>query len=159
MINTKYTKYVESIQLKAPSDQEIEEGEKLLKDDVNPDWDYKTGGYFIIDVSGKYQVYYTLWRFKPTISVHVSELTFITNLSTDFLTAINKAKKICGRTPIVIDMEQRLGCFKPQRNKFSNLENIVGNMLVMYMQKTLSILFGYGIRTKNMIQIYLFLKK
>lgn len=104
--------------LKVPTDQEIEDAEKILADDVNPDWDSKNG-YFIIDVSGKYHVYYTLWRYKPSMTnQYISSMVFITNLSTDFLTAVNKSKKICGRTPIIIDkIGSHQGLFKAQKSQ------------------------------------------
>lgn len=92
--------------LKQPSDQEIEEAEAYLEKDKDPNWDYKFG-YFYIDVSGKYSVYYTLWKESPL------ETHFITNLSTDFLTAVEKAKKATGRIPVIIDrLGTKAGLFK-----------------------------------------------
>ena len=79
-----------------PSDQEIEEAEKYLEKGIDSDWDYKNG-YFFVDITGRYSVYYTLWRYN------IMNNKFITNLSTDFQTAIQKAKKAAGRVPIVID--------------------------------------------------------
>lgn len=83
-----------------PSDQEIEWAEKYLEEGIDPSWDKSKFGFFYIDVSGKYSVYYTLWRFKPGIP---NPYNFITNLSTDFKTAVEKAKKAAGRVPIIID--------------------------------------------------------
>lgn len=95
-----YNEYVnESVArnaLRQPSAQEIEEAEKYLEEGKDPNWDYKLG-YFYIDVTGKYSVYYTLWRESPR-NTH-----FITNLSTDFQTAVEKAKKAAGRIPVIID--------------------------------------------------------
>lgn len=82
--------------LHEPTDQEIQDAEEYLEKGVDPDWDYKFG-YFSIDVSGKYNVYYTLWR------VNILNNHFITNLSTDFMTAVEKAKKAAGRVPVLID--------------------------------------------------------
>ena len=82
--------------LHQPTDDEVKEAEEYLDKGVDPDWDFKFG-YFYIDVSGKYSVYYTLWK----ESLHDSH--FITNLSTDFMTAVEKAKKAAGRIPVVID--------------------------------------------------------
>ena len=87
------------VSLREPTDQEIENAEKYLEEGKDPDWNFKLG-YFYIDVSGKYSVYYTLWRDSP-MNTH-----FITNLSTDFQTAVEKAKKASGRIPVIID---RLG--------------------------------------------------
>lgn len=82
--------------LHQPTDDEIKEAEEYLEKGVDSDWDYKDG-YFYIDVSGKYSVYYTLWK----ESLH--DCHFISNLSTDFMTAVEKAKKAAGRIPVVID--------------------------------------------------------
>lgn len=96
----KYNQYINEAQkmssLKEPSDQEIADAEKTLEEGKDTDWDFKFG-YFYIDVSGKYSVYYTLWKISPM------ESHFITNLSTDFLTAVEKAKKATGRIPVLID--------------------------------------------------------
>jgi ribosomal protein S28E/S33 len=92
--------------LKMPSDKEIEDAEKYLEEGKDPNWDYKFG-YFYIDVSGKYSVYYTLWKDSPL------NTNFITNLSTDFQTAVEKAKKISGRIPVIIDRTgTKAGLFK-----------------------------------------------
>lgn len=84
-----------------PSDEEIQSAEIILNQGADPDWDITKFGYFYIDVSGKYSVYYTLWRFKPSINANAER--FITNLSTDFMTAVQKGKKAAGRVPIIID--------------------------------------------------------
>jgi hypothetical protein len=97
---TQYNEAAKMSSLKMPSDQEIEEAEAFLEKGVDPDWDKKLG-YFYIDVSGKYSVYYTFWRFNPTS--HTNMCHYICNLSTDFQTAIEKAKKASGRIPIIID--------------------------------------------------------
>jgi len=83
-----------------PSDQEIEEAEKFLDEGADPSWNRTKFGFFYVDISGRYSVYYTLWRFKPNT---VNPYQFITNLSIDFKTAIEKAKKVAGRVPIIID--------------------------------------------------------
>ena len=85
--------------LTQPSDKEVEDAENYLQEDKDPNWDYKFG-YFYIDVSGRYSVYYTLWR------ASLKDTHFISNLSTDFQTAVEKAKKASGRIPVIID---RLG--------------------------------------------------
>ena len=86
-----------------PTDQEVQDAEKYLEQGVDPSWNQSKFGFFYIDVSGKYSVYYTLWRFKPSISIYVKPEQFITNLSTDFKTAIEKSKKAAGRVPVIID--------------------------------------------------------
>lgn len=86
-----------------PSDEEIEEAEKFLEKGVDPSWDLEKFGNFYIDVSGKYSVYYTLWKYKPGGFRAMPSCTYICNLSTDFKKACEKAKKAAGRCPIMID--------------------------------------------------------
>jgi hypothetical protein len=82
-----------------PSDADIEEAEKILSEGKDPSIDMKTEGCFYVDVSGRYSVYYTFWRWNPrTATSH-----YISNLSTDFMTAIKKAAKASGRIPVIID--------------------------------------------------------
>lgn len=98
----KFNKFFENrTALTQPSDKEVEEAEEYLEKGVDKDWDQSKSGLFYIDVSGKYSVYYTLWRYKP--SSHFKQEQFITNLSTDFQTAVEKAKKAAGRIPVIID--------------------------------------------------------
>lgn len=95
--------------LKMPSDEEIVAAEEYLEKGKDPNWDFKLG-YFYIDVSGRYSVYYTLWKDAP------NQTNFITNLSTDFNTAVEKAKKITGRIPVIIDRTgTKAGLFKAHK--------------------------------------------
>ena len=100
-----FAQHINEVQKKSsliqPSDQEVADAEEYLAKGID-DWDYKNGN-FVIDITGKYSVYYTLWRFKPKT---LNTYQFITNLSIDFKTAIEKAKKAAGRVPVIID---RLG--------------------------------------------------
>ena len=95
-----YIKETKQSPLIQPSNEEIEQAEKILEEGADPSWD-KSLGYFYIDVSGRYSVYYTLWRFNPKNRYSITN--FITNLSIDFMTAIKKAKKAAGRVPVIID--------------------------------------------------------
>ena len=108
----KYNKFNEAqkmTSLEMPSDEEIVNAEKYLEEGKDPNWDFKLG-YFYIDVSGKYSVYYTLWKDSPRST------NFITNLSTDFQTAVEKAKKISGRIPVIIDRTgTKAGLFKASK--------------------------------------------
>ncbi len=82
--------------LHQPTDDEVKEAEEYLEKGIDADWDYKAG-YFFIDISGRYSVYYTLWRES------LRDCHFISNLSTDFMTAVEKAKKAAGRIPVLVD--------------------------------------------------------
>jgi hypothetical protein len=50
---------------------------------------------FYIDVSGKHQVFYTLWRYRMNVppSPYVKNPTYLGNLSTDFKEAVLKARQ------------------------------------------------------------------
>lgn len=109
-----FAQHINEIQKKSsliqPSDQEVADAEKYLEEGVDPSWDRSKFGFFYVDISGKYSVYYTLWRFKPGVP---SPYNFITNLSIDFKTAIEKAKKAAGRIPVIIDrFGTQAGLFK-----------------------------------------------
>ena len=98
----KYNQYISENKMSAliqPSDADIEEAEKILSEGKDTSMDMKTDSLFFIDVSGKYSVYYTFWRWNPrTATCH-----YICNLSTDFMTAVKKAAKASGRIPVIID--------------------------------------------------------
>jgi hypothetical protein len=123
----KYKQYIESVSrtaLTKPSDEEIEEAEEYLKQGADPDWDIMKQGYISIDVSGKYSVYYTMWR------VNLKSDHFITNLSTDFKTAIQKAKKAAGRIPVLIDKYgTKSGLFQAARAEILTFGKYRGNSL------------------------------
>ena len=82
--------------LHQPTDDEIKDAEEYLAKGIDSDWDYKNG-YFLVDITGRYSVYYTLWKES------LRSCNFISNLSTDFMTAVEKAKKAAGRIPVIID--------------------------------------------------------
>jgi hypothetical protein len=110
-----------------PSDKEIEDGEKYLKEGVDPSWDQTKFGFFYIDISGKYAVYYTLWRFKPGVA---TPYHFITNLSIDFKTAIEKAKKAAGRVPVIIDrFGTQAGMFRTAKSELITFGKYRGKTL------------------------------
>lgn len=100
-----------------PSNEEIEEAEKFLEKDVDPSWDFKKFGNFYIDVSGKYSVYYTLWKYNPGEYHFLPSYHYICNLSTDFKTACEKAKKAAGRLPVMIDRYgTKMGLWKKENS-------------------------------------------
>jgi len=54
----------------------------------------KIKGFYIIDVTGKYQVYYTFWRFReidPRIKNYIKNPIYFGNLTTNLLSSIEKA--------------------------------------------------------------------
>lgn len=85
------------------SDEDYNWALEELEKSANPNWDEKNFGYFLIDVSGRHSVYYTLWRYRPSISAHVKPFTFWQNLSTDFKKAVQKAKILAGGVPVFIE--------------------------------------------------------
>lgn len=112
--------------LHQPADAEIQEAEEYLAKGIDSDWDYKNGN-FVIDITGKYSVYYTLWRFKPSVK---TAYNFITNLSTDFKTAVEKAKKAAGRVPVMIDrLDTNAGMFKTAKAELMSFGKYRGKNL------------------------------
>ena len=110
-----------------PTDQEVMDAEKILAKGADPDWDQNKFGFFYIDVSGKYSVYYTLWRFKPGVG---TPYNFITNLSIDFKTAIEKAKKAAGRVPVIIDrFGTQAGMFRTAKSELITFGKYRGKTL------------------------------
>lgn len=113
-----------------PTDEEVQKAEDYLKEGIDPSWNIQEFGYFYIDVSGKYSVYYTLWRFKPSKSAYVNPFNFITNLSTDFMTAVQKAKKVAGRVPVIIDRYgTQAGMFRASKSELLSFGKYRGKTL------------------------------
>ena len=109
-----YIKESNMTKLTQPSDEEIKDAEKILAEGKDPDSNMKDVGCFYIDVSGKYSVYYTFWRWNPKSA----NCYYICNLSTDFVTAVKKAAKASGRIPVVIDrFGTYAGLFQAEKNK------------------------------------------
>jgi hypothetical protein len=68
-----------------------------LMNEHNQTIDKSIPGFYYIDVSGKYQVFYTLWRYKdidPRFMSVIKNPVYFCNLSTDMLTAVRKAMEI-----------------------------------------------------------------
>lgn len=56
--------------------------------------DYQKKGFYIIDVTGKHQVYYTFWRYReidPRIARYIKNPIYFGNLTTNLLTSVEKA--------------------------------------------------------------------
>lgn len=83
------------------SNEDIDEAERILNAGVDPSWDEGKKGRFLMDVSGKHQVYFTLWRHNP--SSRLFPMTYLKNLSTDIIKAAQAAKRIAGEIPVRID--------------------------------------------------------
>lgn len=110
----KYNQFNESqkmTSLHQPTDEEVKEAEEYLEKGIDPNYDWKMG-YFYLDISGRYSVYYTFW--KETLKYS----HFISNLSTDFMTAVEKAKKAAGRIPVIIDrLGTKAGLFQAAKSE------------------------------------------
>ncbi|MCK9446790.1 hypothetical protein M0Q50_08025 [bacterium] len=90
------------------TDEMIDEAVSIIKDNVDPDWDEKTFGCMYIGVTGKHQVYYTLWKFSPRVSNYINPVIYLCNLSTDIVKAAQKAKKHAGNQPIYFEEYETL---------------------------------------------------
>lgn len=116
--NIIHTLLLENINFKDISDAQYDWATEYLNHDTK-DWNTKDFGYYLIDVSGKYSVYYTLWRYKPSKSAHVKPIQYIQNLSTDFKKAIEKAKIIANVVPTYIDKTGTKSSLHGQKAKFT----------------------------------------
>lgn len=74
--------------------EEVRNEAAQLVNDHNKTADYKAGRAFIIDVTGKHQVYYTLWLYKtdidPRIAGYIKNPTYLGNVTTDLLSTVQK---------------------------------------------------------------------
>ncbi len=88
------------------SDEDLERAEQILQRNTDPSWDINKWGNMIIGVTGKYQVYYTLWKYSPRSMV--SQINYMGNLATDIIRAAEKAKKIAGKQPVSFEQYDTL---------------------------------------------------
>jgi hypothetical protein len=91
---------------KEVSDEELQKALDILSRNVDPTWNENEWGLMIIGVTGKYQVYYTLWKYSPKSMV--SQLSYMGNLATDIIRAVEKAKRIAGKQPIYFEQYDTL---------------------------------------------------
>jgi len=81
--------------VKEISQEEWQEGIRLAKEhNESPAIDPQIKGFYYIDVTGRYQVYFTLWRWKdvdPTVAQWVKNPIYMGNMTTNFLTSVKKA--------------------------------------------------------------------
>ena len=85
---------------KEVTDEQIGQAEKILDAGVDPNWDMSFGSMYI-GVTGRHQVYYTLWKHAPRAIMN--PMIYLGNLSTDIIEAARKAKQRAGRQPVYFD--------------------------------------------------------
>lgn len=83
------------------SEEKIQKAEDIIQTHVDSKWDIDNRGCMYIGVTGKRQVYYTLWRYNPR-NIY-SPLNYMGNLSTDIIKAAQKAKRIAGIQPLFFE--------------------------------------------------------
>lgn len=74
--------------------QDVKDEAYKLVAEHNRGIDPSIKGFYYIDVTGKYQVYYTFWRYKevdPRFAGFIHNPIYMGNLTTDVLTAVKKA--------------------------------------------------------------------
>lgn len=75
--------------------EEWNEAIKLMKDhNESAQIDKELKGFYYIDVTGKWQVYFTLWRWKdidPKFASVIKNPIYMGNMTTNFLTSVKKA--------------------------------------------------------------------
>ena len=75
------------------SQEEWDEAMKLMKDH-NDQADKDIKGFYYIDVTGRWEVYFTLWRWKdidPRFAAYIKNPIYMGNQTTNFLTSVKKA--------------------------------------------------------------------
>lgn len=81
--------------MKEISQEEWEEGFKLMREhNDSPNIDKNIKGFYYIDVTGRYQVYFTLWRWKdidPRVAQWIKNPIYMGNMTTNFLSSVKKA--------------------------------------------------------------------
>jgi len=85
---------------KEVTDEQIDQAEKILAAGADPNWDMSFGSMYI-GVTGRHQVYYTLWKYAPRAIMN--PMIYLGNLSTDIIEAAKKAKNRAGRQPVYFD--------------------------------------------------------
>jgi len=83
----------ESLEWKDVSEEDKNKVYDMVKNH-NEKADPTIKGYYAIDVTGKYQVYYTFWRFKDIdarFAKFIKNPIYMGNLTTDLITAVEKA--------------------------------------------------------------------
>jgi hypothetical protein len=88
------------------SDEDLDRAEQILQTNTDPTWDVNKWGSMIIGVTGKYQVYYTLWKYSPKSMT--SQISYMGNLATDIIRAAEKAKKVAGKQPVSFEQYETL---------------------------------------------------
>ena len=87
-------------------DETLDQAEEILRRNVDPSWDVNKFGNMIIGVTGKYQVYFTFWKYSPRNMF--SQLNYMGNLSTNIIQAAEKAKRIAGKQPVYFEQYETL---------------------------------------------------
>ena len=72
----------------------------------NKSSDNNKNGLYFIDVSGKYQVYYTFWRWLETANPYVPNPIYMGNLSTNLVQAVKKAIAHAYNVPVTLESDE-----------------------------------------------------
>lgn len=88
-------------------DADKDEAQRLI-DEHNSQATQRAFGFYFVDVSGKYQVYYTLWRYSGRpMNPYVPDPVYFYNLSTDLIPAVKKAiAKAPKNVPIYLESDE-----------------------------------------------------
>jgi hypothetical protein len=94
-------------------------------------------GYYIIDTTGDYQVYFTLYRFKKSESVYVNPYKYIKNITSDFSKLEDMVNKFNSQPiPVILVGHDN---FSPKVSEFRNRKNTLNPFVKFgkYMGKTI----------------------
>jgi hypothetical protein len=94
------------------TDEELEQAEQILDQKTDKSWDSRQWGFYVIGVTGKYQVYYTFWKYTPPRMGSMGQVIYMGNLSQNIVDAARKAKQISGIAPVFFDDYETLSSLK-----------------------------------------------
>jgi len=90
------------------TDEEYTEAESIVASNVDPTWNEAEWGNMFIGVTGKHQVYYTLWKYRPKVIGFSDPVHYMGNLSINIVEAAKKARKRAGIQPVYFEDYQTL---------------------------------------------------
>lgn len=67
---------------------------------MDKSWDF---GYFIIDTTGQYQVYFTLYRYNSRVTTFCNPYNYIKNVSVDLLKIVDTIKRL--PLPVIVNSD------------------------------------------------------
>ena len=90
------------------TDEQYDMAMSIIEENTDPEWDESEWGNLFIGVTGKHQVYYTLWKYSPKVTMFENPVIYCGNLSIDIVEAAKKAKARAYRQPVYFENYETL---------------------------------------------------